>query len=312
MNQEQNQHLADDEIDLVELFRTIWAGKWLIAGVTAVFAVGSVLYALSLPNIYKSEVLLAPVEESGGLKIPGQLGGLAALAGVNIGIGGDSKTGLAIEVLKSREFLGRFIETYDLLIPIMAAKGWDRSTNTLEIDKDIFDTVSNTWIRDLPAPRQAKPSVQETYTEFLKLINVQQDTKTNMVRLSVEYYSPELAQQWTMQLVADLNQYMREREAADATRSIAYLNSQVAQTNLADARSMLFSLIEEQTKTLMLANVREEYVFSTVDPAVVPELKDKPKRSLIVSVAMALGGMFGVFIVLVRSAVLARRSNINR
>jgi uncharacterized protein involved in exopolysaccharide biosynthesis len=255
---------------------------------------------------------MAPVEESGGLKIPGELGGLAALAGVNLGSGSGSKTGLAIEVLNSREFLGRFIETYDLLIPIMAAKGWDRSTNTLEIDKDIFDTVSNTWIRDLPAPRQAKPSVQETYTEFLKLINVQQDTKTNMVRLSVEYYSPELAQQWTMQLVADLNQYMREREAADATRSIAYLNSQVAQTNLADARSMLFSLIEEQTKTLMLANVREEYVFSTVDPAVVPELKDKPKRSLIVSVAMALGGMFGVFIVLVRSAVLARRSNINR
>jgi uncharacterized protein involved in exopolysaccharide biosynthesis len=229
MHNEQNQHLADDEIDLVELFRTIWAGKWLIAGVTAVFAVGSVLYALSLPNIYKSEVLLAPVEESGGLKIPGQLGGLAALAGVNIGIGGDSKTGLAIEVLKSREFLGRFIETYDLLIPIMAAKGWDRSTNTLEIDKDIFDTVSNTWIRDVPAPRQAKPSVQETYTEFLKLINVQQDTKTNMVRLSVEYYSPELAQQWTTQLVADLNQYMREREANDASRSIAYLNGQVAQ-----------------------------------------------------------------------------------
>lgn len=312
MNQEQKQHLADDEIDLAELFRTIWVGKWLIAGITAVFAVGSVLYALSLPNIYKSEVLLAPVEESGGLKIPGQLSGLAALAGVNLGGGGGSKTELAIEVLKSREFLGRFIETYDLLVPIMAAKGWDRTTNTLEIDEDIIDTASNTWVRDVPAPRQAKPSVQETYTEFLKLINVQQDTKTNMVRLSVEYYSPELAQQWATQLVADLNQYMREREAADASRSIAYLNSQVAQTNLADARSMLFSLIEEQTKTLMLANVRDEYVFSTVDPAVVPEIKDKPKRSLIVAVAVVLGGMLGMFFVLVRSAVANRKANPNQ
>jgi uncharacterized protein involved in exopolysaccharide biosynthesis len=81
------------------LFRTIWAGKWIITGVKALFAAGAVLYALSLPNIYKSEVLLVPIETSGGTKLSGQLGG-------------GSKTELAIEVLKSREFLGRFIERY--------------------------------------------------------------------------------------------------------------------------------------------------------------------------------------------------------
>jgi LPS O-antigen subunit length determinant protein (WzzB/FepE family) len=74
---------------------------------------------------------------------------------------------------------------------------------------------------------------------------------------------------------------------------------------------MLFSLIEEQTKTLMLANVRDEYVFSTVDPAVVPELKDKPKRSLIVAVAIVLGGMFGLFGVLIGSALVNSRKASN-
>lgn len=299
MNQEQNQYLADDEIDLAELFRTIWAGKWLIAGITAVFAIGSVLYALSLPDIYKSEVLLAPVEESGGLKIPGQLGGLAALAGVNLGGGGGSKTELAIEVLKSREFLGQFIERYDLYVPLMAVTGWDQATNTLLIDYDIYDSNSNQWIPNTDSGKSAKPSLQQTISKLASLITVEPG---NMVSVSIEYFSPELAQKWLTQLVADLNLYMREREAADATRSIAYLNSQVAQTNLADARSMLFSLIEEQTKTLMLANVRDEYVFSTVDPAVIPELKDKPKRSLIVAIAVVLGGMLGMFLVLVRHA----------
>jgi LPS O-antigen subunit length determinant protein (WzzB/FepE family) len=38
VNQDINKNLADDEIDLVELFRTIWAGKWLIAGITTIFA----------------------------------------------------------------------------------------------------------------------------------------------------------------------------------------------------------------------------------------------------------------------------------
>ena len=299
MNQDINKNHADDEIDLVELFRTIWAGKWLITGITAIFAAGAVLYALSLPNIYKSEVLLAPVESESGMKLSGQLGSLAALAGVNLGGGSGSKTGLAIEVLKSREFLGQFIERYNLYVPVMAVKGWDQASNTLLIDNDVYDSENNKWIREVKAPRKEKPSLLETYEEFLKLVNVQHDTKANMVRVSVEYYSPELAQQWVTQLVADLNQYMREREAADATRSIAYLNSQVAQTNLADARSMLFSLIEEQTKTLMLANVRDEYVFSTVDPAVIPEMKNKPKRSLIVVLGVLLGGIISILVVMI-------------
>ncbi len=79
--------VADDEIDLRELFSAIWAGKWLIVCVTAIFAVASVFYALSLPDVYKSEALLAPASDSSGMKVPGQLGGLAALAGVNLGGG---------------------------------------------------------------------------------------------------------------------------------------------------------------------------------------------------------------------------------
>jgi LPS O-antigen subunit length determinant protein (WzzB/FepE family) len=63
---------------------------------------------------------------------------------------------------------------------------------------------------------------------------------------------------------------------------------------------MLFSLIEEQTKTLMLANVREEYVFKTVDPAVVPERKSKPMRVFIVILTALLSGFFMSMIVVVR------------
>ena len=41
----------DDEIDLRQLFATLWAGKWLIIAVTFVFAVAGVAYALSLIHI---------------------------------------------------------------------------------------------------------------------------------------------------------------------------------------------------------------------------------------------------------------------
>ena len=43
-------HQYDDEIDLKELFGVLWAGKILIVAITAIFAIGSVLVALSIPN----------------------------------------------------------------------------------------------------------------------------------------------------------------------------------------------------------------------------------------------------------------------
>jgi uncharacterized protein involved in exopolysaccharide biosynthesis len=59
-------------------------------------------------------------------------------------------------------------------------------------------------------------------------------------------------------------------------------------------------LIQSQTETVMLAEVRQEYVFKTIDPAVAPEEKSKPSRALICVLGTLLGGMLGVVIVLIR------------
>lgn len=284
-----------DEIDLRELLVVLWRGKWIIAIATFLLIVLSVFYTLSLPNIYKSEALVAPVNDDANMRIPGQLGGLAALAGVNLGGGSDNKTALAIEVLKSRDFIGRFIEENDLYVPVMAATGWSRSNNSLEINERSYDSEMREWVREVKAPFAAKPSVQETYAEFMRLLSVSQDNNSGMVRIGIQHFSPYLAKEWVDKLVQAINEDMRQRELSEAKRSIDYLNEQIAQTNLADARTMLFSLVEEQTKTLMLANVRSEYVFKTIDPAIVAERKEKPARALIVVITV----FFGVFLTMV-------------
>ena len=68
-------------------------------------------------------------------------------------------------------------------------------------------------------------------------------------------------------------------------------------------QQVFYQLIESETRTVMLANAQQEYVFKTVDPAVVPQEKSEPKRSLICIVATMLGGMLGVFIVFVRAFI---------
>lgn len=297
MNTEHTPRTSNDEIDLRELMAAIAKGKWIILAISTLFTVLAVFYALSLPNIYKSEVTLAPASDSGGLNIPGQLGGLAALAGVNIGVKGGDKTALALEILKSREFLGRFIEENDLYLPIMAAKGWDRVSNKLLIDSEIYNEETKQWVREVKEPFKPKPSVLETIEEFEKRISVIHDEVNGIVKLSLDDFSPYAAKQLVDKLVIALNEDMRRRDLSEAEKSISYLNEKIRQTSIADVRSMLFSLIEDQTKTVMLANVRNEYILKTIDSAVVSEKKSKPNRLMIVILTMILTMIISAFIV---------------
>ncbi|MBS1255951.1 MAG: hypothetical protein MAG581_01761 [Deltaproteobacteria bacterium] len=54
------QQFEDDTIDLYELWLTLWNRKWLVIAVTVVAALGSVVYALQQPPVYKAEALLLP------------------------------------------------------------------------------------------------------------------------------------------------------------------------------------------------------------------------------------------------------------
>lgn len=296
----------DDEIDLRELFGALWEGKWIIIVATFVFAVGAVLYALSLPNIYKSDALLAPAESSngGGLsKMAGQLGGLAALAGVNLGAGQSSQTDLAVQVMKSRQFVEAFINKHDLLVPLMAAKNWDLANNKLIFDEDLYNPSTGEWLREPDGLRGATPTAQEAFEVFSKeVLSVSQDKESGLYTVSVKNYSPYTAQQWVNWLIEDINKVMRERTITETSQNLAYLNTQLQKTAVADMQSTFYKLIEEQTKSLMLAEVQEEFVFKIVDPAVVPELKDGPKRALICVLGTLFGGMLGVAIVLIRFA----------
>jgi uncharacterized protein involved in exopolysaccharide biosynthesis len=302
----QSHDIADDEINLRELFAVIWKGKWIIIAVTALFALASVFYAIHLPNIYKSEALLAPAEQenSGGLAgLAGQFGGLASLAGVNLGGGSSNKAQLAIEVLKSRQFTSDFIKKHNILPDLMSAKTWNMQTDAIIHDSEIYNAQNNKWVREVSAPFKPKPSMQEAYKEFSKILSTSTDKETGMVKISIEHVSPTIAQQWVSWLIQDINQTMKQRDVLEAIKSTDFLTQQLEQTKIADIRAVLYKLVEEQTKTIMFAKVRDEYVFKTIDAALVPEEKFKPKRALICVLGLLLGGMLSVMIVLIRHFV---------
>ena len=142
----------DGEIDLRELFSVLWQEKTSIVIGGLLGAILSVGYALSLPNIYTAEALMAPKSEGSGLSgLAGQFGGLAGLAGIDIGGGDASQTQIALETLKSRAFFGAYIYR-DVPVVLLAATGWDRESGKLRINEELSDPLSQQWISTVQSP----------------------------------------------------------------------------------------------------------------------------------------------------------------
>ena len=293
----------DDEIDLRELFSVLWAGKILIVAITAVFALVSVGYALSLANQYKASAVVSPAQSGGSSlgAMAGQLGGLASLAGINIGSGESNETQEAMEIMQSWGFMEAFIQTHDLQVPIYAAIGWDKGSNSLKLNSDLYDATLKHWlIEDNESGENRAPSSWELYEKFRDRVAVSQDKKSGLINISVEYYSPQIAKQWVDLFIITINDYMRARKLEQVNRNIEYLTAQIDKTAIADMREVFYQLVEEQTKSKMLAEASPEYAFVTVSRAMVPEQKSQPKRALVCILGTLLGGMLSVLWVLVR------------
>jgi LPS O-antigen subunit length determinant protein (WzzB/FepE family) len=294
-----NQH--DDEIDLRELFSVLWAGKIKIIAITAIFAVASVNYALSVPNQYKATALLAPAQSSGGglSGALGQLGGLASLAGVSLGGGESDEAQIAQEIMKSWSYIEGFIAENNIAVEVYAAEGWSKGSNTLQINKGVYDAELNEWLTLDAAGAVSPPSSWQLFQSFSSKLSVAQDIKSGLVSVSIEYYSPQIAKQWVDMYVESINRFMQQRQVTKVSRNIEYLQEQIGKTSIAEMQEVFYSIIEEQTKSKMLAEASPDYAFVAVGPSMVPEQKSQPKRASICILGTLLGGMLSVLLVLV-------------
>jgi len=300
-NNIQNDIQYDDEIDLRELFDVLWAGSRKIIAITVVFAFVSVIYALSLPNQYNATSLLAPAQSdnsdlSGAL---GQLGGLASLAGVDIGGGKSTEAQMAQEIMKSWSFIEGFIVDNDLADELCAVQGWSKESNELLINDGAYDTENKQWLSENECGVTGPPSSWILFQAFAERLVVSENKKSGLVSVSIEYYSPQIAKQWLDMYVAAINAHMQQRQVEKVTNNINFLQDQIRKTSIAEMREVFYKIIEGQTKNKMVAEASPEYAFVAVSPSMVPEEKSQPERAFICIIGTLLGGILSVLLVLV-------------
>ena len=272
------------EVDLFEIARMLWASRWFVVGVALLFACLGAAYAWLATPWYRAEVVLIPAEDrtNQGLAARlGQFGGLAGLAGISLG-SSDRTEPLAI--LKSRDFAASFIEERQLLTVLFA---------------DQWDPVAQKW----RTRGKRVPDIRDAVQFFDRHVRrIQEDRKTGLVTLVIEWTDADLAATWANELSYQINRQTRERALETASSNIAYLQSEMKATSIVSLQQAIGRLLESEMQQLMLARGNEEFAFRVIDEARVPKKSFKPKRLIAICGAALVGALLAMFFLLAQDS----------
>ena len=76
---------VEDEIDLIQLVKTLWEGRKTVIKTTIIFMFIGLFIAIFSQKEYTASCTMIPQSVEEGAKLGGSLGGLAAMAGINLG-----------------------------------------------------------------------------------------------------------------------------------------------------------------------------------------------------------------------------------
>lgn len=289
----------DEHLNIYEILAFIIKEKLLIFLIASLFSLSGLLYSISLPNIYQSKAILAPnIVYSSQSNLLGAYNNLTSLAGISSAPEANQVNYLkALKKIKTLSFFEESILPNIFLPNLMAVKSWDSKTNEIVYDKNVYKKTNDPLIHKNMGFKKDLPSVQDSYYEFLKHININQDLKTSFITIEVKHQSPYIAKIWANLLIDEINEFYREKDKLSAERSIEYLYARIAETSFAEIKQTIASLIQQETKTLTLIEADKFYVFEFIDPPAVMEKKSEPARALICIISAIAGLMFGIFFV---------------
>lgn len=323
----------------------LYRAKWFVLGVTFIFALVGVGYAVTATNVYQATVVVASSHREAlanrRFARAANLFGLGSGLADALNVGSGSNTEVALATLRSRDFLRHFAEKQRMR-KLYKPPDFDRDAS----DRDASDRDE---IRDIPPFQQAfmtlddayrqfrrrlstkveelmrklyKPSdfdrdvrqrdipdSKNTHGPFRRIIAIERKPRQGLINVNVRWKDPVVAAEWANAVIADLNSVLRDRAIAQARKRIAYLNRELDKTSVIPLRQAIYRLIETETRTIMVAETRSDYAFKVIDRAIPPKFDSpiRPKRGLLIRTTALMGFVIAVLAAILRDFVRTLR-----
>ena len=298
--------LADDEIDLRELFVELWRGKWLILFISCVSLALASFYLNGAVRKHTVSMTFKPVlEESSGPNLAG-LGGLASLAGVSLPQSGSGDFATYRTLLRSQEVAERVIATTELL-PEIFKNEWDAQNAQFRepsrgVLRQSLSGLKSVLTGDekgdyiAPNPQRLSIFVEDTFALTL-------DKETGFLTVSAESDDPELIVALIIAATEATDELMKERYIINAEQTLQFYQSKILTSRSREHREALAKLISAEDQKLMLTSEGRHFVAEPLTRATISMAPTSPKSVLVLALALMLGGCVGAAFVLIRSAV---------
>ena len=275
-------HHDEDEINLRELFDSLLENKNLIIGITAFFAISSLIYSFFLTDLYRSEAILSLKDEASSSS-KSRLNSVAQLTGLNLSSQSENKGAVVTETVKSREFVKHLMSFKDVLPGLMAFEAYNKEKRAIDYDKSKYIPETNEWI--------STPSLIETHKEYTRnVVSIYQDkADTGFIYVSVTHPSPSFSKFLLELIVQEMNELVRQRDLKESENALSYLENELSNTKLIEMKQSINILIQSQLETQMMAKIGNDYVFRVIEPPFLPEEKVAPRKKLITFLGTSLG-----------------------
>ncbi len=317
----------DDEYDLTGAMIAVYRQRMLVMIVTGLFAIGSVIVSLRLPEIYQARVTMLP---QGQGTQSGLLGRLASFTGDAAMVGSNHEANFA-EILRSDRVLDPAIERL-----------WDHEDFERPVSlHDIFDVPHDST----SASSMARADDRLKRILARRVISFHRQQPSGFMVLTVKIArDPQLAAELANLLVGELRDYLsdlhrkkasRQRRfieqrleeiTVDLKRAEAELESFVANNRAyaaspalsrrfgelsreVQAQTSLWVEMRRQLETAKIDEQRDALNVVVLDPARPETQRVSPRRSVICIVGTLLGFVVALILLFVKSqySVIRRR-----
>lgn len=304
---------SSDEISLIDLILILWKGKYIIAACTILATIAGVIYALLAPEVFSSTShFITKTGRSGG---GGNLGQLAALAGVSTGGSGN---------IDPSDYLDKVIQDQSFIASLYE-RTWFFNGDSLPLEQILAiekDTTASNWQYKYYMSKIEK-------IRKGKILNISKDSKTGILTLSSTAPTARLAydlNRYTLDFISDYirnslqtqarekRRFIEERIREVKTdlersennlvrfkeRNIMSRSPQIAVEEARLARQVtlnqeIYLQFQKQYEMARIEELDDQTLIQVVKSPEEPVKRSEPKRQLIVAVALLSGAFLGIF-----------------
>ena len=319
-----------DEIDLIEIAKSVWNGKKLIGVITSFFVLIGVLSALLSPVVFTSSTTFIPSSQEGSSG--SGLSGVASLVGINLGVissGNEIPSSMYPQVSESVEFkrlmLEEFIDEKKQIVMKRYLADYYKIDDNLEFNKPNKSFVSK---------------FEDELFNLLqnKIFSISVNQKDGFVTISANMPESEYAAYAAINARNILQKIIINNKIKRAKQSLAFseeqlkskrvefdeIQNKLAYFNDSNLNIVNSSIINEREKLeaeFQIINAvivelskqveqnklqvsKDTPVFSIIKEASMPVLRSSPKRALMVLIFGFIGFILSTAFILIKKPLI--------